>query len=95
MRRKTSRFGENEGELHKCSICGEEYTIHDTKNPNKDTKNGKIFRFPNEWTESEIEAHRISHIESPKARRILGGIDKLSDSDREQVLSFINDHYDG
>jgi len=95
MRQKISRFGENDGKLNKCSICGEEYTIHDSKNPNKykNKRDGSehVFRFPNEWTESEIEAHRISHIESPKARRILSKMLILSDDVREQVLDFIDE----
>ena len=95
MRNKRSRFGVNPAKLHKCSICGEKYTINDSKDPNTDPKNGKVYRFTNEWTESEIEAHKISHVESPQARRVLSKVLQLPENVREQVLDFINEHYDG
>jgi len=95
MGNKRSRFGENPAKIHKCSICGTKYTIHDSKNTNKDKKTGQPFKFPNEWNEQEITAHKLSHVESPKARRVLGKLLKLPENVREQVLDFINEHYDG
>ena len=89
----SNRFGENRAKVHKCSICKQRYTVHDPKNPNRDKKNGSIFRFPHEWTENEVVAHKLSHIKSPKARRILGKILKLPEDIRGQVLDFVTKHY--
>ena len=92
---KKSRFGENEGAVLTCPVddCDTEYTLHNPESPNKDKKNGKVFRFPDEWTEKEVLAHRLSHIKSPKAKRILGGFEVLSETDRKEVLAFLEEHY--
>jgi len=95
VRKNNSRVGENQDKVNKCSICGEKYTVHDPDAPNMDKKNGRMFRFPNEWNKQEIVAHKLGHVESTKARRVLGKILRLLDKDRKQVLDFIKDHYDG
>lgn len=78
----------------KCSICGVEYTIFDLKVA-KPNKYGEVVRKPNQWTEKEELAHKLSHVESVRARRILGGIVTLHKEDRETVLKFVNEHYAG
>ncbi len=77
-----------------CSICGEKYTIFDPKNPRKNKK-GKVSRLPNEWSEEEEMAHILAHVESIRARRLLGGFVSLHKDDRKTVLDFINEHYAG
>jgi len=79
----------------KCSICGEKYTIFDPKNPRLNKTNNKPARLPNTWTEEEEMAHKIGHVESVKARRVIGGIVALSQDDRKEVLGFINEHFAG
>jgi len=93
MANRRNRFGENTVKIHKCSVCGKKYTIHDENKPNIDKKNGNMFRFPNEWNKAEINAHKLSHVESPKARRVLGKVLKLPENVRKQVLDFVTDHY--
>jgi len=74
--------------MKKCSICGEEYFKY---NP----KNGTAARKSNTWTDAEEVAHKISHTDSTRARRVLAAIIALPNSDREVVLDFINKHYAG
>lgn len=92
---KRNRFGENTAKKHKCSDCGQEYTIHDPENPNEIKKDRKVmtFRFPNEWNEQEVLAHKLSHVESPKARRVLGKIVRLPENVREEITDFLDKHY--
>jgi len=79
----------------KCPIdgCDAEYTLYDAKNPRlyKNKKIGKPSRLPNTWTEDEVMAHKIGHVESPKARRIIGKFMTLSQKDKKEVSDFIND----
>jgi len=89
----TDNHGTNKAKKHKCSICGQEYTIHDPKNPNMELHSikEKPFRFPDEWNEKEILAHRISHIESSKARRLAVKFVSFTKSDREEFQNFIKE----
>jgi len=82
------------GTKKKCSICNVEYSMYDSENP-KLSKRRKPYQLLNEWTEDEEVAHKISHVESPKSRRAIAALIKLSDVDREEVLSFISEHYVG
>jgi len=89
---RNRNHGENNAKRHKCSICKQEYTIYDPKNPNK-SKDGKFFRFSDEWNESEILAHKISHIKLSKSRRLVAKFVTLTQDEREVILSFINTMY--
>jgi len=87
----TDNHGVNKAKKHKCSICGQEYTIHDPKNPNVELNSvkKKYFRFPDEWNEEEILMHKINHLESSKARRLIKKYIKLVEEDRRAFLGFI------
>ena len=87
---RRSSYGVNKAKVHKCSICGQKYTVHDSKNPNKDGE-GKIFRFPNEWDANEIVAHRISHLELVDAKRLSGKFITMSSDAKSEFLDFVKD----
>lgn len=73
----------------KCDICKQEYTVYDPKKPNLD-KDKKLFRYPDEWNEKEVIAHRLSHVSSPRVRRILGKFIKLLKIEKAEFLDFID-----
>lgn len=83
---------------HKCSICGAEYNLYDPNNPrlHKNSRPGKPkpSRLPNEWTEGEVLAHKLSHVDAPKARRILGMFVKCTPEVQREIADFI-DAYNG
>lgn len=85
---KNNRHGENEGRIHKCPDCGREYTRHNPKKVHT-TSDKTPFRFPNEWTEEELLAHKISHIKAPRVRRILGKVFRLTDEELKQLKDFL------
>ncbi len=86
-----------DSDIQKCSICVEEYTILDPENPRFNpvsSRGGRrkvISNLPNAWTEDEILAHKISHVKSPKARRIIGGFVRLTKDEQAEVTTFIYD----
>jgi len=90
---RRDNHGVNKCKKHECDICGQEYTIHDPENPNVDKVEGKFFRFPDEWNEGEILAHKISHLKSSKSIRFVRKFVTLTKDVREEILDFIDEYY--